>query len=504
MFENMENMVRSTALNLLWRDYCYAYAEGKHNDPADIRTRLSLIESSRDEIVNQFVYQADPDQEVINECRQEIDFQMDRLNEVIQEYIEYVGNNMSLGADYTEESIREFVQEDFRQGYQGALYSTMQGWEEAADRARGLVDQFFDSYDLYAEDMKNDLMKKMMDIQQENPNAQKNMELAYEDIKRQADPHYRAMAIKNHQKYELAGKIAAMNHIFLERYELKDNPIYSMDELQIASILESGETYDLENAIADLKGCEDPNYDPMEILDTIRKQYSNFFNYLNQSDSVQNLGKLEDQMQIDMEQRLTRWDGDLTRYEAVDGKGISIVRERLEELNYLQNIDEVFSDVRSGEYETMMSVYEDHAEQAYKRNLSTSQSQYLTEDIQELGSLEDHAKIPAEERMTRWHGDLGMYEPTERCPAQFSSIQARIQELKSIPPIHPTELEAIYNYEQQHNIPDHLRMVVRDEQSGIYKAVPDVTNKQLLDRGQQIFQQKKMQSATTQIMKGGM
>ena len=378
-----ENMVRSNALNLLWRDYCYAYTEGNCNNPADIRPRLSLIESSRDEIVNQFVYQADPDQEVINGCRQEIDFQMDRLNEVIQEYIEYVGNNMSLGADYTEESIREFVQEDLRQGYQGALYSTMQGWEEAADRARGLVDQFFDSYDLYAEDMKNDLMKKMMDIQQENPNAQKNMELAYEDIKRQADPNYRANAIKNHQKYELARKITDMNHVFSEQYELKDNPIYSMDELQIASILESGETYDLENAIADLKGCEAPNYDPMEILDTIRDQYSNFFNKLNQTHILQNLGKLEDQMHIPMEQRLTRW-----------------------------------------------------------------------------------------------HGDLGMYEPTERCPAQFSSIQARIQELKSIPPIHPTELEAIYNYEQQHNIPDHLRMVVRDEQD-LVTALPRLIKKEV-------------------------
>ena len=197
-----ENMVRSTALTLLWRDYCYAYTEGNWNDPASIRTSLSLIEDSRDAIVNQFVYQANPDQEVISGCRQEIDFQMDRLDEVIAEYIEYVGNNMSLGADYTEESIREFVQEDFRQGYQGSLYSTMQGWEEAANRANVLVDQFFDSYDLYSEDMKNDLMKKMMDIQQENPNAQKNMELAYEDIERQADPNYRANAIKNHQKYE--------------------------------------------------------------------------------------------------------------------------------------------------------------------------------------------------------------------------------------------------------------------------------------------------------------
>ncbi|MBQ8982037.1 MAG: hypothetical protein IJ079_00490 [Lachnospiraceae bacterium] len=459
------NMVRSTALNLLWRDYCYAYAEGKHNDLADITARLSIIDDSRDEIMYQLVNQSDPDQEVIRGCREEINYQMDQLEEVIQEYLEYVGNNMSLGADYTEASIREFVQDDFHRGLQGDLYSTMQGWEEAANRAHVLVDQFSDDYDLYSEDMRNDLMKKMMDIQEVNPNAQKNMELAYEDIERQADPNYRANAIKNHQKYELAGKIAAMNHIFLERYELKDNPIYSMDRLQIASILESGETNDLENAIADLKGCQDPNYDPMEILDTIRDQYSIFFRNVQRVD----LGNLSDKSDVPV-----------------------------------MDLGEVFSDIRSGEYETTMSVYEDHAEQAYKSNLPTSQ--YLTEDIQELGSLEDHAKIPAEERMTRWHGDLGMYEPTKRCPVQFSSIQARIQELKSIenPPIHQTALEVIYNYEQQHNIPDHLRMVVRDEQSGIYKAVPDVTNKQLLDRGQQIFQQKKMQPATTQIMKGGM
>lgn len=331
-----ENMVRSTALTLLWRDYCYAYAEGNFNDPADITARLSLIDDSRDEIMYQLVNQSDPDQEVIRGCREEINYQMDQLDEVIQEYLEYVGNNMNLGADYTEESIREFVQDDFHRGLQGDLYSTMQGWEEAANRAHVLVDQFSDDYDLHSEDMRNDLMKKMMDIQEENPNAQKNMELAYEDIERQADPNYRANVIKNHQNDVPVNEHIEKARSFAELFRKSQLDYYNVISTSDPEYPINVQVITNGSYVGEGRFCRDF----ADVQDFILRM--EFGSKAQIFQDTQRLGDLEEQLKVPLEERWTRWYGDLEMYETVDGKDIdvSMISKRLGELNYLQEIAE--------------------------------------------------------------------------------------------------------------------------------------------------------------------
>lgn len=150
-------MRRLTAFTYVWRNYLYANQEGLFNDPDDFLTRMSLIQDSKEEILNQAL-SSKPDQDIIYAAKEEIAFQLDSMEGMIQEFSQYADK---YHLEQSPEKLQEYFKEDVVKN--DNLYAVASEWYEYAENAKEVIQGMAASY-VDAEQW-NYLMESMMELQ---------------------------------------------------------------------------------------------------------------------------------------------------------------------------------------------------------------------------------------------------------------------------------------------------------------------------------------------------
>lgn len=163
-------MRRLTPLTLVWRNFLYANQDGYANDPEEFMTRVSLIQNERDSILEQMLKE-EPDMFLVEAAKEEIAFQVENLEEIIQEFSNYAERyHFYDSLELLQKEICEGLQ---REGMESELYIVTQDWQEYADNAlrviQGMEEISSSDFDVRQHDY---LMEHMMDLQME-PQAQK-------------------------------------------------------------------------------------------------------------------------------------------------------------------------------------------------------------------------------------------------------------------------------------------------------------------------------------------
>lgn len=177
-------MRRLTPLTLVWRNFLYANQDGYANDPEDFLIRVQLIQNERDGILEQML-KSEPDLFLVEVAKQEIAFQLDNLEDMIQEFSQYAE-----GYHFYEsmELLKKEVCEDLQSaGTESELYIIVEEWQEYAANARKVVQEVPDcsSFGVGQQDY---LMEQMMDLQI-NPNGRKNLLSVKEELKQLQENH---------------------------------------------------------------------------------------------------------------------------------------------------------------------------------------------------------------------------------------------------------------------------------------------------------------------------
>ncbi len=163
-------MRRLTPLTLVWRNFLYANKDGHANDPEEFVTRVSLIQNGRDSILEQMLKE-EPDMFLVGVEKEEIAFQLENLEEMLQEFSKYAERyHFYDSLELLQKEICEGLQ---REGMESEFYIVTQDWQEYADNAlrviQGMEEISSSDFDVRQHDY---LMEQMMDLQME-PQAQK-------------------------------------------------------------------------------------------------------------------------------------------------------------------------------------------------------------------------------------------------------------------------------------------------------------------------------------------
>lgn len=166
-------MRRLTPLTLVWRNFLYANQDGYANDPEEFMTRVSLIQNERDSILEQMLKE-EPDMFLVEAAKEEIAFQVENLEEIIQEFSNYAERYHFYDSL---ELLQKEICEGLRHGgMESELYIVTQDWQEYAANAlrviQGMEEISSSDFDVRQHDY---LMEQMMDLQLE-PKAQKNLQ----------------------------------------------------------------------------------------------------------------------------------------------------------------------------------------------------------------------------------------------------------------------------------------------------------------------------------------
>lgn len=157
-------MLRLNEEGKAWRDYLFAVSpyDAPERDLEDFITRVSIIDDSREEWMTSLFLLAEPDEEVIKECQEEIAFQRDAIHPMLKEFSEYcIENGLEI-------SQKEFIEYNLNlicmKGMESELLAIYQQWEPIAKAAKNVWEKFCDS-DSYEglEYVQEDFFKSFMD-----------------------------------------------------------------------------------------------------------------------------------------------------------------------------------------------------------------------------------------------------------------------------------------------------------------------------------------------------
>ncbi len=154
-------MRRLTPFTLIWRNFLYANQDGNANDPKEFLTRMLLIQNSREEILEQML-KPKPDLFVVGVAKEEIEFQLENLEEMMQEFSRYAKEYHFYE---TMELLQKEVCEDLQSaGTESELYIIAEEWNEYAANATRVIQEMPESPD-FSVRQQDYLIEQMMELQ---------------------------------------------------------------------------------------------------------------------------------------------------------------------------------------------------------------------------------------------------------------------------------------------------------------------------------------------------
>jgi len=122
-------MYRLTGFTRAWRNYLYANKEGNYNNCEDFITRVQLITDSHEQILEN-VLSENRSEELEKACLEEIEFQLENLIDLIDEFIDYYFRNNSEGISKTNSPKEEIIDSLRKKGTADALYLVADEWKD--------------------------------------------------------------------------------------------------------------------------------------------------------------------------------------------------------------------------------------------------------------------------------------------------------------------------------------------------------------------------------------
>ena len=149
-------MRRLTHFYEQWRNYLYAYKDGAYNDVNDLIIRINIINNSHEQLLEAMLCK-EPNMELVEDCRTEILYQKETLEDLVNEFVEYFNNSNKekIEKDYILEGVA-------KEGNQNDLYIIAEEWREWGEKANRIWSKLNDNYD-QLNSLQDDLCKMIMD-----------------------------------------------------------------------------------------------------------------------------------------------------------------------------------------------------------------------------------------------------------------------------------------------------------------------------------------------------
>lgn len=154
-------MRRLNPFTFIWRNFLYANKNGQKNDSEDFLTRVSLIQDARDAILEQMI-KPEPDLFLVGVAKEEIAFQLENLEEMLQEFSRYAKEYHFYESM---ELLQKEVCEDLQSaGTESELYIIAEEWNEYAANATKVIQEMPESpgFSVRQQDY---LIEQMMELQ---------------------------------------------------------------------------------------------------------------------------------------------------------------------------------------------------------------------------------------------------------------------------------------------------------------------------------------------------
>lgn len=181
-------MRRLSAVTLAWRNFLYANPAGYCNNPEDLCARVSLIQDEREAILNQML-KDEPNMNEIQMSKEEIAFQIENLEEMATEFVLY--SKYPNGLEVSQEEVLE----DFKQGTESELYIVARDWQERAESAYKIMQEFQKEFNnICNTEAEIYLMEQMMDVQMQ-PKEREYLQ-SLKNMKHEFNQHYSAVEVQ--------------------------------------------------------------------------------------------------------------------------------------------------------------------------------------------------------------------------------------------------------------------------------------------------------------------
>ncbi len=140
-----------------WRNYLYANSSAFHNDVNDFLIRVQLISDSHADILETMML-VEPNMELVKECKDEIQFQINMLRDMLKEFILYANptEGIELSADELLDGLCNHGVDDY-------LYQIADDWKEFGEKARELFSKLNDLHSNVFNYIQDDLCKLILD-----------------------------------------------------------------------------------------------------------------------------------------------------------------------------------------------------------------------------------------------------------------------------------------------------------------------------------------------------
>jgi len=154
-------MKKLTEIEKLWRDYLYANHDGVYNDVENFMIRISLINDSREALLETML-EDEPNMELVKECKEEIAFQKEQLEDIVKELIEYDSHNNGIFPDKQKE-INVIIDDLCREGSIDSFYRIAEEWQSWGERTHRIWYELNECYNGKLYHIHDDLCKLIME-----------------------------------------------------------------------------------------------------------------------------------------------------------------------------------------------------------------------------------------------------------------------------------------------------------------------------------------------------
>lgn len=183
-------MRRLSAITLAWRNYLYANPNGYYNNPEDLCARVSLIQDEREAILDQML-KDEPDMNQIQMSKEEIAYQVEMLEDMATEFVQYSQDCHPNGLEVSQAEILE----DFKKGTESELYVVARDWREYADSANTIIQEFWVKFDYICNaEAEKYLVEQMMDVQM-LPKEREHLQ-SLKNVTHEFNQHYSAAEVQ--------------------------------------------------------------------------------------------------------------------------------------------------------------------------------------------------------------------------------------------------------------------------------------------------------------------
>lgn len=155
-------MRKLTEIGEQWRNYLYANLDGKYNDAEDFITRIQLIDDNHEQILETML-EINPDMELVKACKEEIIFQIEALNDLVEEFIDYYNNSYHTNENVESITLESFLTEFRYSTTNSYLYEIAEDWQNWGIKSNNIWEKLSDRYGNGLQHIHDDLCLLIMD-----------------------------------------------------------------------------------------------------------------------------------------------------------------------------------------------------------------------------------------------------------------------------------------------------------------------------------------------------